>query len=91
MLAALQVVFAEGGIAWVAPALQDAEAVLDKGRPFSSRGRSSPSEYWAQLLCDVHERPTWPLPSRLGDMRAVFRSETKFVTLLETSDEKTEP
>jgi len=82
----------QGGIAWVAPALQDAESVLDKGRPFSNRCRSSPQRILAaQLLCDVHERPTWRLPSRLGDMRAVFRSETKFVTLLETSDEKTEP
>jgi len=43
----LQVVFAEGGIAWVAPALQDAETVLDNGRTLiEPLPKLRPSEYW---------------------------------------------
>jgi predicted TIM-barrel fold metal-dependent hydrolase len=45
----LQVVFAEGGIAWVPPALQDAEAIFDSfgNGDVIDRIERRPSEYWA--------------------------------------------
>ena len=42
----LQVVFAEGGIAWVPPALQDAEAQFDIHREILDPIEHRPSHYW---------------------------------------------
>lgn len=42
----LQVVFAEGGIAWVPPALQDAEAQFDIHREILDPIKLRPSDYW---------------------------------------------
>jgi predicted TIM-barrel fold metal-dependent hydrolase len=42
----LQVVFAEGGIAWVPPALQDAEAQFDIHREILDPIKHRPGYYW---------------------------------------------
>lgn len=42
----LQVFFAEGGIAWVPPALQDAEAQVDINGPILDPIKHRPSDYW---------------------------------------------
>jgi len=44
----LQVVFAEGGLSWVAPALQDAEAFVDNYGEVGERLEHRPSHYWRQ-------------------------------------------
>jgi predicted TIM-barrel fold metal-dependent hydrolase len=42
----LQIVFAEGGIGWVLPWLQDAEAMYDTYRDLIERPKQRPNDYW---------------------------------------------
>jgi predicted TIM-barrel fold metal-dependent hydrolase len=44
----LKVVFTEGGISWIAPALQDAEMIFDTFADLAGPLRQRPSYYWRQ-------------------------------------------